>query len=412
MNNLSNKIGYASVRQWLPLLALSCVWMGLGGMDWLMRFHLYQWHRSFLVSTFKPRYVGDWPPMDTIKFKATRGGDLSHLLGVPEAIEQYGVNRSDEGEVLSDEFGFPNIPPTTNRYYPVVLVGDSFLLQGRSSSNLLGARLERELGTSVYTIAHAGRGSAFAMSGFFDHPHFKQDAPKTVLWFVSERDASGFFFDSVAAQAIRRVVYTNYVAYAESVAPSEIDWTQLMPSRLRLSLPNTSALAQAARRASTWLRFRVFKLMNDSIVLSRETFSGHTLLFYGENLKALAWPPDVRDVPKIRRAAFYTNRDYFAARGIRWVIVLIPEKEQVYRELVPPSIWTQNQPLPPSSFGDIEDALNAEGIGVVNLLTSFRAAALAGDLLYWPDDTHWNNRGMAIAADVISQELESEPGLH
>jgi len=397
------------VKSAWPLLVLAGIWFGLCGLDWVMRFYYYQWHRSFLVSTFKPRYIGDWPRLDHVEFKPVRGGDLSNLLGVPEAMNRYGIDRLDEGTIRTDEFGFPNDPPTTNRYYPMVLVGDSFLLQGRSSSNLMGARLERELNTPVYTLAHAGRGSAFAMSGFFDHPHFRKDPPKVVAWFLSERDATGFFFDSVAAQAIGRVVYTNYVAYEDAATRAEIDWTQFTPTRLRSALPNTSVLAQLARHASTWLRFRVFKLMNENIVISPDQFADHHLLFYSENLKALSWASDIRDIPKIKRAAYFINRDYFTPRGIRWVVVLIPEKEQVYRDLVPLSKWSGNQPLPHSSFDEIEAVLRGEGITVINLLKPFSEAAARGELLYWPDDTHWNTRGMEMAASYIRAVLESGP---
>lgn len=399
------------LRKAWPLFIIGGLWLGAGTVDWLMRFHFYQWHRSFLVSTFKPRFIGDWPRNSSVEFKPGRGGDLSSLLGVPEAIDRYGVDRTDEGTVRTDEFGFPNDPPTTNRYYPVVLVGDSFLLQGRSSSNLMSARLERILGTSVYTVAHAGRGSAFSMTGFFDHPHFREQPPRVLVWFLPERDATGFFFDSVTAQAIGRMVYTNYIAYAKTAPKAEIDWLQLSPARLKSGLPNTSVLAQSARHFATWLRYRAFKMMNDSIVISRDTIDGHHMLFYRENIKALSWSPEVRDIPKVGRAAFFTNRDYFQKRGIRWVVVLIPEKEQVYRDFLPPLHWLGDQALPPSSLPDIEAVLQGEGIAVVDLLPVFRDAVARGELIYWPDDTHWNFRGMELAAERIGQELESEPEL-
>lgn len=394
------------------LLALAALGLGLAGLDWAMRFHWFQWHRTFMVSTYKPRYIGDWPPVTEVAFPPTRGGDLSRLLGVPEAIAQFGVDRPDSGGVQTDEFGFPNIPPTTNRSYDIALVGDSFLLQGRSSSNLLGARLERLLGTSVYTIAHAGRGSSFAFSGFLDHPNFRRAPPRVMVWCIAERDATGFFFDSVAVQAMKRVAQPSYVLHADAPRRHDWDWQQFAPSRLRSALPNTSILAQGARRVWTWLRFQVFRRLNENIVISTQPVAGHWMLFYSENLKSLCWPPEIRDVPRIKRAAFYVNRDYFQARGIQWVVVLIPEKEQVYRDWVPPSRWTGGQPLPPSSLHVIEESLRSVGVTVVNLLPVFQRAVGEGELLYWPDDTHWNARGMERAAAEIAKVLQSLAPAH
>ncbi len=393
----------------LPLLALAGLWLVATGLDWAMRFRWFQWHRTFVVSAFKPRYIGDWPPLTRVPFPPARGGDLSRLLGVPEAIEKYGVDRADQGVVHTDEFGFPNVPPTTNRPYTVALVGDSFLLQGRSDSNLMGGRIARLLGTSVYTVAHAGRGSAFAMSGYLDHPNFRRSPPRAVVWCLSERDATGFFFDSVAVQAMGRVYQSNYVAYADAASRRDWDWLQLTPARLRASLPNTSVLAQGARRAWTWIRFQGFRRLNEEIVIATNAFAGRTMLFYSENLKSLSWGPEVRDIPKIKRAAYYVQRDYFLARGIRWIVVLIPEKEQVYRNWVPPSRWIGGKALPPSSLDDIAAALKSAGVEALNLLPVYRQAVARGELVFWPDDTHWNPLGMDYAATQIAKVLHSPP---
>ena len=53
----------------------------------------------------------------------------------------------------------------------------------------------------------------------------------------------------------------------------------------------------------------------------------------------------------------------------------------------------------------MEADLRAGGIAVVNLIQALRVAAKAGlerhEYVYWRDDTHWNGRGVAIAAAEI-----------
>src|SRR5207245_11109475 len=59
----------------------------------------------------------------------------------------------------------------------------------------------------------------------------------------------------------------------------------------------------------------------------------------------------------------------------------------------------------------VEQGLRAAGIPVVNLTARFRAAATAalgrggagGGSIYFPDDTHWNAAGAALAARDIAR---------
>lgn len=400
---------FGLARRAAPLAFLLLLWLGLGGLDWVMRFRWFQWHRSFVAGTFKPRYMGDWAPLSTRTYGPSHGGDLSRLLVVPDAMERWALDRPAGGEVRADEFGLPNDPPTTNQYYPVVLVGDSYLVQGRAASNLPAQRLARLLGTSVYTVAHAGRGAVFALSGFVDHPHFRSAPPQTLLWCIAERDTSGYFFDSMATEVMRRVFRTNFVANVESTPRSAIYWRALAPARLRSSLPNTSLIAQFARRKWTELRYRAFGRLNDDVLFSSAPVGGHRLLFYRPNLDALYWSPAVRDVPKMARVAEVVQREYFQPRGIRWVIVLIPEKERVYQSVLPAGVRARRGDVPPPVFDALESGLREAGIGVVNLLKAFAPAAARGELLYWPDDTHWNDAGMELAAEAIRDELQ-QPG--
>lgn len=89
------------------------------------------------------------------------------------------------------------------------------------------------------------------------------------------------------------------------------------------------------------------------------------------------------------------------------VVVLIPEKEQVYRDALPVRFNPPDNPLPPSVLWAVESELQRHGIPVVNMLDSFQNATLQGELVYWQDDTHWNERGTAMAVERVWSEIEN-----
>ena len=52
--------------------------------------------------------------------------------------------------------------------------------------------------------------------------------------------------------------------------------------------------------------------------------------------------------------------------------------------------------------------LVAQGIPAIDLYTPFRDLAAQGELLYFPDDTHWNAQGVAAAADIAARYIREQ----
>lgn len=396
----------------LPLLIVVGAWAAVGSLDWVMRFRWFQWQRSFVLSGLKPRYFGDWTPLATNHVAAGRGGDLSRLIGIPAAAAPFEVERPDDYAVVTDEYGFPNVPPTTNRWYPIAVVGDSYMLQGRGMTNLMASRIARITGQEAYTVAHAGRGAVFALSGFLDHPIFRAHPARVVVWGIAERDTTGMFFDSMLTQVMTRYYKPDFIANAAESGP-RILWSELLPDRIKRSLPNTSFAAQMLRRIWNQVRYVIFRRITPEVLPSSGAFHGQPLLFYREAVKAMQWSAQVREVPRMLYGGRVAQENFFGPRGLAWIIVLIPDKEQVYRDLLPPEARAGGEP-PPSCLDEVAEGLRKEGVHVVNLLPAFREAAARGELLYWPDDTHWNDAGMELAARLIGAEILALPpdGVH
>jgi SGNH hydrolase-like domain, acetyltransferase AlgX len=89
------------------------------------------------------------------------------------------------------------------------------------------------------------------------------------------------------------------------------------------------------------------------------------------------------------------------------VVVLVPNKYTVYSPLL-----AETDLFSPSSrtrLPEVERMLDQKNVLVVNLVAPFRSQAerdiSSHQFIYWIDDTHWNERGMHLAAAAVSQRL-------
>ncbi len=134
-------------------------------------------------------------------------------------------------------------------------------------------------------------------------------------------------------------------------------------------------------------------------VVSRELRNGQVMLFLKDHLNRRT-----RDASGA--GAYYTwlagqlKRD-----NLSLCLFLVPEKADVYFDLL------KDKPsFEPSGNGylkQVEEQLKTAGIPVANLEPVFRRQAdedfPQGRYIYMRDDTHWNPRGIALAAESIAE---------
>lgn len=95
-----------------------------------------------------------------------------------------------------------------------------------------------------------------------------------------------------------------------------------------------------------------------------------------------------------------------AAKGVRLVVALVPDKARVHPEhlsRVAPPLWNQER------FGQALMALKARGVVAVDLDTPLRAAAPAAPQ-YYRTDTHWNQAGARVAARAVADVVQRVGG--
>jgi GT2 family glycosyltransferase len=86
--------------------------------------------------------------------------------------------------------------------------------------------------------------------------------------------------------------------------------------------------------------------------------------------------------------------------GSIWITAVVPDKEAVYAEFLPPDI----APVARRPEHDFLEIAEAEGAAAIYLLDDLRAAKAQGDL-YMRTDTHWNHRGAFVAYQAVCREI-------
>ena len=98
------------------------------------------------------------------------------------------------------------------------------------------------------------------------------------------------------------------------------------------------------------------------------------------------------------RADLEERRDWLAARGIRYLVVVAPDKETIYPEYMPPAL----KPVRGESRLDqlLADLRVHSSVDILDLRPALERAK-AERRVYHKTDTHWNDAGALAASGVI-----------
>ncbi len=386
------------------VLLVGLVWIAMLAGDWWMRFAWYHWQTTLIVLP-KEEFYGPDMPMVRREVPECEGGDLTSLLGIPFLSRRFEQARPAT-VYQTDEYGFLNVPPVSGRYFPVVAVGDSFMLAGETMSNTFSAVLSRASGRDVYGYGWAARGPLFPVIRFLGDERFAKNPPRVMVWGLLEREIGG---DMLYALVNRLKLIDKKPAMQAVGDRRRIAWRALMPKSVQKSWPSSSIIAQASRKAWNRIRYHVFGQSTPEIAMGTAPIGGRPVLFYAWTVEAMKWTPDQRKPEKVVETLRFLD-SFCKTRGIKLIVMLIPDKEQVYKDRLPPEMDTPESPIPDSTLNAVEAGLRREGVPVVNLLGPFRERAREDVLLYWADDTHWNSEGIELAARCVWKEIE-EKGL-
>jgi hypothetical protein len=97
----------------------------------------------------------------------------------------------------------------------------------------------------------------------------------------------------------------------------------------------------------------------------------------------------------------------------RLVFAFVPRKFRVYRDAleIPPGSLLRDWPIGdlPERMRDLVASVSPE-IGFVDLTPALSAAAARGEMVFFPDDSHWTVAGNRVVADVLAEVVRAPGG--
>lgn len=292
------------------------------------------------------------------------------------------IRKTEEGELAphtkfavkkdvvwyTDQFGYRN----RNIYSDpdVLIIGDSNITGvNLTQENTLSEALERSLDKTVYSFAPAH------INRFLADERFEENPPEIVVFSSIERmivslpEIEPSNFKSKLRGAIGPIIVSSDFLTSLFVSLDRI-----------LKWPSYYFLRSKIYRGDKELPFHVG---------SQFFIRGDTLLEVSEE----------RFERSIRVIESYKN--IIEARGSRFIFLPIPDKENIYHQLLP----TKRKP---DFLPRLTKVLKEKNIEVVDLQPAFERSYESGNLVFFTDDGHWNPTGVKIATELLEEQISNK----
>ncbi len=183
------------------------------------------------------------------------------------------------------------------------------------------------------------------------------------------------------------------------------------PENLRTYETDMEEASVVARALRPWMQYAQFALLGDAgekALVGRDGW-----IFYRPALQYLTErpPPELPNTaPGEPLQAILAFRDQLAARGIRLLVVPVPNKGSIYPEMLTGRA-DRGSVVVCRRSQELLDGLKAADVEVVDLFAAFRRAKQRPenrnpDPLYLRQDTHWSPAGLAVAAVAVAERIK------
>jgi alginate O-acetyltransferase complex protein AlgJ len=138
-------------------------------------------------------------------------------------------------------------------------------------------------------------------------------------------------------------------------------------------------------------------------------------LFYRTSLESLVGGAiEAQPVGKNPLPVIVEFKKELEAHGVDFLFVPVPSKVEVFPDELDPAFKSLSGHVVHPALRQFLLSLAEQGVEVVDLLTPLLAARAAGDAadqepLYQRQDTHWTDRGLRLAADVLRARIQQYP---
>jgi len=181
------------------------------------------------------------------------------------------------------------------------------------------------------------------------------------------------------------------------------DWTD------RLGTPLNALHASPLQALSAKLQKKIQNntfLPNSfaGFVIQEELRNGDSMVFLPAEFRS---PENPRQEAGAWAAYFAWYASELRKEGLVLTVLLVPNRTTIYAPLL---AQPRDVSAARATLAEFASALRSAGVSAVSLESRFsRDAALLldqRDYLYFLDDTHWNGKGTAIAADEVARQIQ------
>lgn len=173
------------------------------------------------------------------------------------------------------------------------------------------------------------------------------------------------------------------------------------PTNLRDFERGLEEASIAARTIRPWMQAALFFGLHDGGAKVLVGRGGN--LFYAPGVRATSQRPGRGDSSADQAViAVKDFRDALAARGIRLIVVVAPNKESVYPQWLTGFAKPPTRVINPETRSFLTGCADA-GVEVVDLFASYRE--ISRYPYYLAQDTHWSPTGMAVAARAVAERI-------
>lgn len=331
-----------------------------------------------------PRFEYLYRHLPRIRLVGERHGDLSK-----RTTETFDFPRH-RFTFQTDSRGFVNPAGHRDRPNKFIVISDSFgnMMPEDFKQSFCGA-FETSTGSPVYNLSCSGLNIYQEMlMAKAELPLLQLTDKPLVIWLLyAGNDLEGHFDDNLDLQE------------------------RPLATRLAVHLRNHQ---KRCPLTTAFMRFHTSGQLKTLNVVSSAPLFDDTLLFHNRVTRN-----DRITVPSIKasreyhisRRAIADMKRFLDARGVALRCVIIPTKNEIYQWCLDGAgPWTS--PADASSFSrSFEPVFTNNGIPAYDLKNDFLSASRRlyerdRSLLYWADDTHWNETGQMLAAERVGRWIE------
>ena len=305
-----------------------------------------------------------------------------------------------------DEYGFRETTPLSQAR--IFALGDSFTFGvDISQSKTWVERLEQRLGEPTYNlgVSSASLQDQRAILEYVLQTHPDSIKNRHLLWMIYEINALYDSNDARLQEAFKENLFKGTIVQTLNSIPLTIK-NQSVINRLRT---NNVTIGQPVETNDKSNPYIVDGIELD-YALYHSTQYGYRL-FEPADVEWVGYPESyVLNHPKLPmlHQTFEEVAALSEAYGFRVTVVAAPSAERVsapYFEGFPPISEE------PYFLNYVEQLSKDQGFDVINLYPLMQPYA-DKELLYWRDDSHWNERGNEVVAEIIAEHLTKQVTLH